>query len=331
MVGDGDCLAYSGSPVCPHCAGDPVSLQSAPRWGRFWAWFVDGSRGPKTEASCPNGHRWSYGPFTPAYTSRLGRLWSAVAYNRTVIPTPSSYASALAVGITTGVALRLISGWRYWWVTGPSAVALSLETATATAFRGPQRRATLRGLHDQLDPRGARHRRRVDHETMVTRRRFPIYGLTDPPSAPTQSGTSSSTDGVLASFVVFYGDPAVADNSYVEVETETTAAEGDEWAIEHWARGLPTWAAFHQAITAGGDRHRAIARARILAPAQEPPSWKTAIATIDDRPQTAQEISIGHATLTVVTTPDVMIAVRSLTPGNPIHLTEIEPPDVTVI
>ena len=248
---DGGWFAYGSDLVCPECGAEVVTEVLEPRVEQLKAWFMDGDRGRRTESSCENGHSWTAGG-SSLPPSRLRGLWNALAFNRTVIPTPNSYAVAFGAGTITGLAAKHF-GFRRWWSLPPVFVVASWGVALATAFRGPRRASSLRALRDQIDPTGAPARRDAVMRHMLDTCPFPAYALaTDQPQPAELGSTTSGEDRVLRSVSVIHGDPARIGAPLVEVET---SVEPIDHAIHSEAERL--------AYNAAADEHADPATGRL--------------------------------------------------------------------
>ena len=135
----------------------------------------------------------------------MSGLWRAVAFNRTVIPTPQSYTVVAGIGLVAGVAWRLLLGWP-WWLGPIGFVVVSWVAALATAFRTPQRAQTIEAVHDQLRPGGASDRHRERTRRSLDQLSFAPVGLVVHPESP-WLGETGGPPGRITRITIIYGDP----------------------------------------------------------------------------------------------------------------------------
>ena len=239
-----------------YCSTCGAEARPLPRPGvieRARAWFVHGDRSQGDRYECENGHGWTSATMRAVAGRRRRRvkeLWRRVAFNRRVIPTPQSYAMAGLVGLVVGLVLGVVVGVP-WWPLPLLFVVAAWIAATATAFRGPQRRETFEGIRDWWDPGGvlARHDARRRAELMAAT--FPIVGFADHPDGPWLGGTGRR-DHELTSITVAYGDPLSGDE-----RDEVTASVRDE-PIEFARHQAADELRFQAAVQRGGQPDPAV-------------------------------------------------------------------------
>jgi hypothetical protein len=146
-------------------------------------------------------------------------------FNRTVIPTPSSYVVVAGIGTVVGVVCSRVAGWP-WWLGPPGFVVMAWLLYLSTAFRGRQRADTLRAFHDQLDPDGAGQRHEDLNQRLIAEASFAACGIVDHVEAPSLGGLSCS-DEDLTGITLVYGDRRVEAAARLEITTSIENAPPD--------------------------------------------------------------------------------------------------------
>lgn len=273
---------------CSTC-GAPARRCPAPaRRERLRAWFVDGDRGRGERYECYNGHGWRLmtAHVSPGFKIRVSQLWRAIAYNRTVIPTPQSYTVAAGIGLIVGVTWNLLLGWP-WWLGPVVFVVASWFVALSTAIRGPQRAWTIRAVHDQLRPGGAKDRRDKQTRRDIEEMSFAAVGFVEHAESPHLGGVGG--DGVhVTSITISYGHPRVDTSPFVEVVT-TIVRDPPRLVMRlqgDWLRRM-----------AAGPSHLPSSDPSMLSAEV---SWSPIDITIDNAPRSAHQASLGDHWAVVV-------------------------------
>lgn len=247
---------------------------------------------------------------------RAGQLWRAIAFSRTVIPTPQSYTAAAGIGLVAGVIWNLLLGWP-WWLGPVGFVVASWLLTLSTAFRGPQRAGTIRAVHDQLRPAGSKDRHDEQVRRDIDEMSFSAVGFAVHAESPRLGGISHNQDR-LTGITITYGDPRIEASPFVEV---TTMNDDDPpEMLLHMEEG----------------RLRSMAAGPSHLPTSDPSmlsaeiGWSSTEAVVDDVPRTAQWAKLGDSwSLVIEDTPDrtvVLNGYRSATLGTPI-LMSLDPSD----
>lgn len=249
---------------------------------------------------------------------RVSQLWRAVAFSRTVIPTPQSYTVAAGVGVVAGVIWNLWLDWP-WWLGPVSFVIAAWLSALSTAFRGPQRSRTIRAVHDQLRPRGAKDRHDKWTSRSLQEAPFAAVGFAEHPEPPCLGGTSDRDDQLTA-ITITYGNPGLPSAPFIEV---TTAIDQDPYEI------LLHMEADCLRRHAAGPSHLPTSDPSMLSAEID---WSPTDVVIDDTTRTAQRAELGDSwTLVIQDTPDRTVVIgghRGATLGSAV-LKSLEASDYT--
>ncbi len=221
--------------------------------------------------------------------------------NRTVIPTPQSYAVVAAIGLAVGLVLWALVGWP-WWPMPIVFVVGSWAMSAATAFRGGRHHETVSQLRDVQDPAGAVNRHRARTREAVDTAPFSLFGLASRDREPWLAGSGRSNQ-VLTSITVAYGDPG-AEDERIDV-TASVRDEPVEFVLEMQGQELRG-----RAMTRGGPPIDPLAMTN---PAEwSPLDWSPAELLVDGAPTSAHVAAHGGRMTIVAEVGDTgVVIVRS--------------------
>lgn len=227
---------------------------------------------------------------------RFPRVWSTVAFSRTVIPTPSSYAVVAGIGMVAGVGWNLLLGWP-WWLGPIGFVVGAWLLYLSTAFRGAQRERTLRAIHDHLDPKGAQHRHEELNLRVIAEASFAAVGLLDHPEAPSLGGLGRRDDRLTAITLV-YGDQRSETDSCLEITT--SIRDDPPGLMRHLAEDELRRDAAGLIPLSTGDRSKLSAEIQ----------WTPTEVVIDGGVHQAERAELDGNWMVVVETPDRSVSVQ---------------------